>query len=224
MAAWHAGEGRKLTAAGMMTLALRLAGGRDLETGGETDARLLTLAARKDQAAFSQLVRHHYQVVYRVVWRLLNGHNDAEDIAQEAFLRLWKDPAQVREASHLRSWLIRVATNLAMDRFRVKPTAEIDTALEVSDTKPGAEALLVRHDVSKRMDLALSRLPDRQRLALTLVQFEHMSNAEAAQVMDLTVDALESLLSRARRGLRQDLAGEWQDMLTALASDRMGER
>ncbi len=208
----------------MVALTLRLAGGRDLEAGLETDARLLALAARKDQNAFSLLTRRHYPVVYRVVWRMMNGHADTEDVTQEAFLRLWRNPAQVRDASVLRSWLIRVATNLVMDRFRARPTAELDDALEVADTRETASVALDRQEVTRRMDRALAKLPDRQKLALTLVQFEHMSNAEAAQALEVSVDALESLLARARRTLKEDLASEWQGMLNALTGGSAGER
>lgn len=201
-------------------MALKLAGGTDSQSDASmTDASLLAAAARQDQSAFSRLVSRHYQTVYRVVWRMVNGHTDAEDLTQEAFLRLWQNPQQLREAGALRGWLIRVATNLATDRFRGAKTIALDNADDVNDGKPDAEQTIQRTEVRSRIDQAIASLPERQRLALTLVQFEQMSNTEAAAVMELTVDALESLLARARRNIKQQLSGEWKDMLAALTEE-----
>ena len=78
-----------------------------------TDADLLARAIARDQNAFTELVDRHFQLVHRVVWRMMNGHADAEDVAQEAFLRLWRNPAQVREGGAVKGWLMRVASNLS---------------------------------------------------------------------------------------------------------------
>ena len=205
----------------MNVLALRLAGGTDAtNAASEDDSALLRAAARQDRAAFERIVSRHYQVVYRVVWRLTAGHTDAEDITQEAFLRLWKNPAQVREGGALRGWLIRVASNLVMDRFRKKPVLDLDEADEVPDTAPTAAHQLDKARISSRIDEAIARLPDRQRLALALVQYEQMTNIAAAKMMEISVDALESLLARARRTLKQQLSGEWKAMLATFADER----
>jgi RNA polymerase sigma-70 factor, ECF subfamily len=204
----------------MVALAIRLVGGTDSnEDASTTDASLLAAASRRDQGAFARLVNRHYQTVYRVVWRMVNGHADAEDLTQEAFLRLWQNPQQLREAGALRGWLIRVATNLAADRFKAAKTVDLEHAGEVGDGQPDATRLMQRTEVRGRIDAAIANLPERQRLALTLVQFEQMSNIAAAEIMDLTVDALESLLARARRGIKQQLSGEWKDMIAALAEE-----
>jgi RNA polymerase sigma-70 factor, ECF subfamily len=183
----------------------------------DIDARLLAAAAGADQRAFTQLVARHYQVVYRVVWRMMNGHADAQDVTQETFLRLWNNPGQLREAKALRGWLMRVATNLVMDRHRKKPLAAIDAADEIADDAPLAHQSLDRSRVASRIDAAIATLPDRQKLALSLVQFEHMSNIAAAETMGLSVDALESLLARARRALKDNLANEWREMIATMA-------
>ena len=184
-----------------------------------SDAELLLAAARQDQTAFSVLVQRYYPVVHRVVWRTMNGHADAEDIAQEAFLRLWKNPAQVREAGALKGWLMRVASNMAMDRFRAKATTDLDAAEHLSDGRPGAEQLMSQSWAAKRVDLAIATLPDRQRLALTMVHFEQFTNIEAAAAMDLSIDALESLLSRARQSLKKFLASEKHLLLATLQTE-----
>ena len=78
------------------------------------------------------MARYHAPV-YRVAWRLNGGHVDTDDIAQETFLKLWNNPAQLREAGALKGWLMRVASNLVMDRYRQKPMLELDYAKEVVD-------------------------------------------------------------------------------------------
>jgi RNA polymerase sigma-70 factor, ECF subfamily len=181
-----------------------------------SDADLLAAAVRKDAKAFAQLVQRYHTIVYRVVWRLTNGHAESEDIAQETFLRLWNNPGQVREAAALKGWLVRVAHNQAMDWFRRKPTQDLDTAADVSDGRPGADNKMGTDWVSRRIEQALAALPDRQKLALTLVHFEHMPQAEAAGVMELSIDAFESLLARARRALKEKLAVDRQDLLAAV--------
>ncbi len=185
-----------------------------------SDADLLLAASRKDQAAFSRLVERHFTLVHRVVWRQSNGHADAEDIAQEAFLRLWRNPAQVREAGALKGWLLRVAHNLMMDRFRQTPLQVLDDEDRIVDSRDNAEEALGRTEVAAAIDGAIARLPERQRFALTLVHFEQLTNIAAAEVMEVSVDALESLLSRARRSLKEQLAAHKDMLLAGLAGER----
>jgi RNA polymerase sigma-70 factor, ECF subfamily len=200
----------------MHALALRVVGGTDVASAVETsDTELLQATARGSQKAYSQILKRHYAVVYRVVWRMMAGHVDAQDITQEAFLRLWNQPGQLREAGALRGWLIRVATNLVNDRFRTPVTVSVDDQMDLADERGSAEQALQQKQLAQKIDAAVAALPERQRLAITLVQFEHMSNISASEIMEITVDALESLLARARRGLKQHLAGEWQALHTS---------
>ncbi len=185
-----------------------------------SDADLLLAAARKDQAAFSRLVQRHFSLVHRVVWRQSNGHADAEDIAQEVFLRLWRNPAQVREAGALKGWLLRVARNLVMDRFRQTPLQVLDDEDMIVDTRDNAEEAMGRSEVAASIDSAIAGLPERQRFALTLVHFEQLTNIAAAEVMEVSVDALESLLSRARRSLKEQLSAQKEMLLAGLAGER----
>jgi RNA polymerase sigma-70 factor, ECF subfamily len=182
----------------------------------DNDADLLRAAARRDAKAFGQLVSKYHALVYRVVWRLTNGSIEAEDIAQEAFLKLWNNPAQVRDAAALKGWLMRVAHNLAMDWFRRKPDRDIEAADEVSDDRPNAEDRMTKTWVAKRIDLAVSGLPERQKQALILAHFEQLPQADAASIMELSVDAFESLLARARRALKDQLTADKQELLSAL--------
>ncbi|MCA0433534.1 MAG: sigma-70 family RNA polymerase sigma factor [Proteobacteria bacterium] len=199
---------------------------QSVATGGQsggshphTDADLLAASVRKDQRAFALLVERHFALVYRVVWRQMNGHADAEDVAQEAFLRLWKNPGQVREAGALKGWLLRVASNLVTDRFRKAPAETLGDDDVFVDGRDNAEEALGRRQVATAIDDAIAQLPERQRLALTLVHFEQLSNAAAAAVLEVSVDALESLLARARRTLKEKLNPQKQLLLAGLAAE-----
>ncbi|MFT3989758.1 RNA polymerase sigma factor [Aestuariivirga sp.] len=183
------------------------------------DAELLHAAAARDAQAFRELVSRYYQPVYRLTWRLTGGHADTEDIAQEAFLKLWQNPSQVRQAGALRGWLMRVASNAVIDRARRKPHNPLDDVPEVQDPAPSAGAELDRSAAARAIDRRIAALPDRQRLALTLVHFEGMTNIDAASVLEISIDAVKSLLARARRALRESLKGEWRQLLEGLEGE-----
>lgn len=183
----------------------------------EDDGALLQASARGDAAAFETLVSRHYSAVYRVVWRMMKGHVDAEDVAQEAFMKLWQNPAQVREPKALKGWLMRVSSNLAIDRLRKVPHDDLEVVENAADPKQVTGADLEMVSAQRRVDAAIASLPERQKLALTLVYFEGMGNIETARVMDVTVEAVESLLGRAKRSLRETLADDWQVLLSELA-------
>ena len=185
-----------------------------------TDAALLEASARRVEAAFVVLIGRYQRDVLRVVWRISGGHADSEDIAQETFLRLWSNPSQVREAKALKGWLLRVASNMVMDRFRRKPTQDLEAAEHVADLSPGPGGWLEHSQVSRAIDEALALLPERQRMALALVHFEQLSNIAAAEIMELSVDALESLLARARRKLKEILGPQGRDMLQAMENNQ----
>lgn len=178
----------------------------------QDDGALLAAAARGDRAAFAELARRHYPACHRAAWRMTGGQ-DCEDLVQEAFLTLWRDPGQVREPRALRGWLLRLVTNRAIDRARRKPMTALD---EVAEPQAAAERSLERREVSEAVDRAIALLPERQRQALVLVHFEQLSNSDAAAAMDVSVEAVESLLARARRGLKARLDGARQGLFENL--------
>ena len=182
----------------------------------ESDADLLAAAARRDATAFGKLVAKYHGLVFRVVWRITNGNVESEDIAQEAFLKLWNNPGQLREAGALKGWLVRVAHNLAMDWFRHRPASADADQVDVEDQRPSAEDNMNRDWVTTRINAAVARLPERQKQVVTLVHFEQFSQIDAARAMELSLDALESLLARARRSLKEYLAEDRQDLLGSL--------
>jgi RNA polymerase sigma-70 factor, ECF subfamily len=181
-----------------------------------TDAGLLEAAAGGSHAAFSEIVSRHFQPVYRLVWRMTGGAADSEDLAQDAFVKLWKNPAQLREGAALRGWLMRVASNAVIDASRKPRNSALDGLPEPADPQARTDAGLDRAEAARLIDARIAALPERQRLALSLVYFEGLSNIEAAAVMEASVEAVESLLSRARRSLKESLSAEWRELIGGL--------
>lgn len=182
-----------------------------------TDASLLEAAAAGSHAAFAEIVSRYFQPVYRLVWRLTGGAADAEDIAQDAFVKLWKNPSQIREGAALKGWLMRVASNAVIDGSRKPRAAALADAPEPRDPQARPDAPLDRAQAARAVDAMIAALPERQRLALSLVYFEGLSNIEAAAVMEVSIEAVESLLARARRSLKESLSAEWRDLIGGLA-------
>jgi len=185
--------------------------GEDLAAGA--DAALLERVGKADKAAFSALVSRHYDAAYRVAYRMMGRAADCDDIVQDAFVKLWTNPAQIRQGQALRAWLMRVVSNLAIDRLRRKPMLNADDVPEPASDKAGPDHVALRNSVSSEIDRAIAALPERQRMGLIFVYYEGLSNRDAAAALELSVDALESLLARARRSLKKALAGQWQNLL-----------
>jgi RNA polymerase sigma-70 factor (ECF subfamily) len=169
--------------------------------------------SRGDREAFAVLVERHAPALYRVAWRVSGGHRDCEDWVQEALLRLWKKPSALRDGAAVRGWLMRTVSNLAIDRLRASPQLPLDEIAEPAAVPDGESG---RQYVAGSVDAAIAALPERQRLALVLVYYENLSNREVAAALDLSVEAVESLLSRGRRALRERLAGEKKNLFDDL--------
>lgn len=197
----------------MQALAGRETAGTVEDLAAGADAALLERVRRADKAAFSTLLSRHYDAAYRVAYRMMGRAADCEDIVQDAFVKLWTNPGQIREGQALRAWLMRVVSNLSIDRLRRKPMLNADDVPEPSSDKAGPDLVALRNSVSSEVDRAIAMLPERQRMALIFVYYEGLSNRDAAAALELSVDALESLLARARRSLKKALAGQWQDLL-----------
>ncbi len=162
---------------------------------------------RGDPAAIQALVARKLPRMLSLAHRMLNDTGEAEDVAQEVMLRAWKQaPTWKPGAARFDTWLHRVAMNLCYDRLRrrrERPTAEPP---EQVDTGPAPDRGLVANDIGRRVATALAALPDRQREAVALCHYQDLGNIEAAGVMGVSVEALESLLARGRRALRAALA------------------
>jgi RNA polymerase sigma-70 factor (ECF subfamily) len=169
---------------------------------------------RGDAHAYRCMVERHLNRITRFAARLLGNASEAEDIAQETFLRLWTHAASFIPHAQPKTWLYRVARNLCTDRLRKQQPNMNPTAQQISTDGPSS--LLARKDTALRIEQALLVLPERQRAAITLVHYEGLTASEACEILELSVEALESLLARGRRSLRLQLRD--------LASPNDGER
>lgn len=180
--------------------------GQDAPQDKNSDDALMRRAGQGDAAAFTLLVSAHARRTAGLAARFMGGRAEAEEIVQEAFTRLWlKAPDWQPDGAQVSTWLHRVVVNLCIDRKR-RPRAEtLDSAVEIEDPAPHGDALVLAAQRRQRVRAAVDLLPERQRSALMLCHFEEMSNVEAAEILEIGVGALESLLVRARRALRDSL-------------------
>lgn len=178
---------------------------------------LLGKIAKGDNKAFEQLLAKALPRVQAIAWRIVKSQAEAEDIAQETFLRLWTQAPTLGDVP-VEPWLYRVASNLAIDRYRRKKPELMDVLPEHADGAADAEERLRGAQLSSEVDAAIAQLPERQRLAVILVHFEQVSQKVAAETLGISVDALESLLARARRSLKEMLKSRHADMLSEFES------
>jgi RNA polymerase sigma-70 factor, ECF subfamily len=178
------------------------------------DSVLLRRVAGRDQVAFRQLVARHLSSVLGIARRMLRDDAEADDVAQEAMLRLWQSAGELELGpAGARPWLRRVASNLCLDRIRAGRRTEVTDTVPEQEVAPEQLTGLEGADVSARVEAALKTLPDRQRLALTLFHYEGLSQVEVGEVLGVSDEAVESLLARARRGLRSMLKDDWRARL-----------
>jgi RNA polymerase sigma-70 factor (ECF subfamily) len=185
------------------------AGGSDA-----TDATLVARCKEGDEAAFRILMTRHLGAVRTTARRIMAAPGEADDVTQETFLKLWRGAADLTVPHNgLGPWLRRVAANLAIDFLR--KSKRLDVTDEVPEQEVPADQLegLEASDRAGRVEQALARLSERQRVAIGLFHFEELSQRDVAATMEISEDALESLLARARRRLRQLLADDIAELL-----------
>lgn len=187
------------------------------ETGaGSEDAALLEKAAAGDMVSFTALVDRHLPAMLAIARRMLRDDAEAEDVAQDAMLRLWRSSGRLEIGAYgARPWLRRVVSNLCIDRVRAGRNTTVTDEVPEQARPAQQELTIERNEASARVDAALKELPERQRLALVLFHYEGLSQIEIGKTMSISDEAVESLLSRARRSLKTALASEWQELLTA---------
>lgn len=178
-----------------------------------TDEVLLILYGNGDQGAARSLVLRLGPLAYRVALRMLGDAAEAEDLAQEAMLRLWKIAPEWRQGeAQVSTWLYRVVTNLATDRLRRRRGIALDEAPEPDDGRPAVVDSMIEADRAAALQGALNLLPARQRQAVVLRHLEGLSNPEIAAAMDIGVEAVESLTARGKRALAANLAGQKEEL------------
>lgn len=171
----------------------------------------MSRVAEGDAAAFRMLVERHLPRGHAIARRMLWSEIDAEDVLQEAFTKVWVNAARWRpERAAFSTWLYRIVVNTCLDAARRRRPEIGAEAIEETlvDTAPQGEARFGAEQNARRVRAAVQRLPARQRMAVTLCYFEEFTNPEAAAAMGIHVKALEGLLVRARRSLRQWLPQE----------------
>jgi RNA polymerase sigma-70 factor (ECF subfamily) len=173
----------------------------------DPDAALVARVGRGEPAAVQALLARKLPRMLALARRMLGDAQEAEDVAQETFLKAWKAAASWAPGkARFDTWLHRVALNLCYDRLRRRRETVVAEPPERPDPAPGAEAGLIAAWRELRVEAALQALPARQREAVVLHHYQALSNIEAAALMKISVDALESLLSRGRRALKLALA------------------
>jgi RNA polymerase sigma-70 factor (ECF subfamily) len=170
-----------------------------------SDEELMRRVAGGDEPAFRMLARRCVPPAIGLARRILGNTADAEEVVQEAMLRVWTTAPRWRPEARLRTWLYRVVVNLCLNRKRRAPPASLADAGDPADPRPDA-ATQMQHDQRDRAIAdAIAQLPDRQRAAIMLTYHEGLGNAETAAVLGTTRSAVETLLFRAKQSLRRQL-------------------
>ncbi|MDG1997297.1 MAG: RNA polymerase sigma factor, partial [Emcibacteraceae bacterium] len=181
-----------------------------------TDEELILRIGEGDQTAYGMLVNRHLSLNLGYATKLLGNVAEAEDVMQEAFIRVWKhasnwDPARKTKFT---TWFYRVVTNLCYDVGRKrKPQVNVDVLDNIPSDDAGADNVIAVNQRSEKIKNALESLPQRQSTAIMLCYFQGLSNKQAAEVMEVSLNALESYLVRGRRKLAEILGSEKDELL-----------
>lgn len=175
----------------------------------------MKLAAQGDQAAFGELIERHQNAVVGTVAKMLGNPSEAEDIAQQAFLRLWKSAKKYQPSAKFTTYLFTIVRNLVFNETSKRKTRKTHSLDESQDdwhqqiadpqqASPDASAL--QDELTRAIDKAINDLPEKQRLAIVLRRYEELPYEEIAAILEITVPAVKSQLFRARATLKESLA------------------
>lgn len=179
------------------------------------DVRLMQLVSRGDTSAFEELIERHQALVAGTVARMLGSNSDVEDIAQQVFIRVWKSARRYVPRAKFTTWLLKITRNLVFNEMRrSKRHAHVPLQSEPGageiplkdETNPAPDASLLETELQRAIDEAIMLLPESQRMALVLRRYEQLSYEQIAEVLDLSVPAVKSVLFRARTELRSRLS------------------
>jgi RNA polymerase sigma-70 factor (ECF subfamily) len=173
---------------------------------GPADHDLMARIARGDEAAFGLLSRRHAGSAITLARRIVGNDAIAEELVQEAFLRVWTNAPRWRPQAAFRTWLYRIVINLCLNETRRPSTLALDAAGDPPDPAPGIDTELSERQRDRLVAASVAALPPRQRAAIVLTYTQGLSNAEAADVLDTSVSGVETLLVRAKRTLRAALS------------------
>jgi RNA polymerase sigma-70 factor (ECF subfamily) len=179
------------------------------------DVRLMRLVSRGDTSAFEELIERHQALVAGTVARMLSSNSDVEDIAQQVFIRVWKSARRYVPRAKFTTWLLKITRNLVFNELRrTKRHAHVPFQSEPGvedpplkdETNLAPDASLLESELQRTIEEAILQLPETQRLALVLRRYEQLSYEQIAEVLDLSVPAVKSVLFRARSELRSRLS------------------
>jgi RNA polymerase sigma-70 factor, ECF subfamily len=173
----------------------------------DSDEALMARVAKGDQGAFRLLARRHLPAMVGLARRILGNAAEAEDVAQEAMLRVWTHAPRWQPLAAFKTWLTRVVVNLCLDRKRRAAWVDLEAAGEIVDPSLAAGEQAEADERERLLAAAIANLPARQRMAIVLTYSEGMSNAQVADVLDTSVSAVETLLMRGKQNLRRALGG-----------------
>ncbi len=181
----------------------------------DPDTNLVKRTGQGDQRAATELVQRHLPKILALARNMLGDAGEAEDVSQEVFMKVWQNAAKWQPGkARFETWMHRVAINLCYDRLRRKREIYTDQLPEREDENtPMADQSIIDVQLQAQVGEAMIQLPPRQRAALSLCHLQEMSNIDAANTMEISVEALESLLARGRRGLRKLLDKEARVLL-----------
>jgi RNA polymerase sigma-70 factor (ECF subfamily) len=172
---------------------------------GASDEDLMLRIAAGDEPAFRVLAGRYAPLAVRLARRVTGNSADAEEIAQEALLRVWINAPRWRPLASFRTWFYRIVVNLCLNRRRRAPPLPLEAAADAADPSPDAVAGLEKRELQRLLAEAIASLPERQRAVIALTYHEGLSNAASAAALGTSVSAVETLLVRAKRALRQKL-------------------
>lgn len=172
-----------------------------------SDQQLMQAVARGDLDAFNELVLRYQGLAWSVAWRFLGDPMEAEDVAQQAFLKILEVAPHYRPKASFGAYLYRIVTRLCIDWSRKKRPAYTDQLPEIRDPRLGPAENLLAKERRSQIRKALDALPSNQRMALILRHYDGLSYTEIAEVLGVTVKAVERLISRARTALQSRWKG-----------------
>jgi RNA polymerase sigma-70 factor, ECF subfamily len=179
------------------------------------DVRLMRLVAGGDTSAFEKVIERHQTLVAGTAARMLGSNSDVEDIAQQVFIRVWKSARRYVPRAKFTTWLLKITRNLVFNELRrAKRRAQVSLQPEPGaeeiplkdEANPAPDTSLLEDELQRAIEEAIMELPESQRMALVLRRYEQLSYEEIAEVLDLSVPAVKSVLFRARTELRARLS------------------
>lgn len=195
----------------------------------DPDAALMLRVKQGDVAAFEQLVNKYKRAVIHLLYRTIKDLNEAEDLAQNVFVQVYKSADRYRIEARFTTWLFTIARNLALNEIRRRnrhPAESLDAALEQGEERPGrqfedrqaepASEELMRNELVEKVEAALAALPETQRTAILLFREKDMSYEDISAILNCSLSATKSLIHRGRESLKERLkpylkTGEWAE-------------